>query len=124
MGEIYKLSCKCGYEVELNLGGGLSASNINTINRIFSEEKRREFDKHYINGEVTSFFVENEACVCNKCKEIMATPVLNVHLVNNEKFQIANDCNYCSNKVQIINDLLMCPKCGNKLIKQEVGLWD
>ena len=42
MGKIYKISCKCGYVKELYIGGGLASCNINMVNRVFLEEKRKE----------------------------------------------------------------------------------
>jgi DNA-directed RNA polymerase subunit RPC12/RpoP len=124
VGDIYKLSCECGYETQLNIGGGLLSSNIRTVNKIFSEEQLKEFNKYYINGEVTSFFVKNEVCLCNNCKEIMSIPVLKFQLSNNKKFQIANICSNCSNNIQISKDTLKCPKCSKVLLKQKIGLWD
>jgi len=124
VGETYRLSCKCGYAKELNLGGGLAACNINMVTRVFLEEKLKEFNTYYINKEVQSFLVENELSLCDKCKKIMITAVLKVQLTNNKKLQIINDCPSCSNKIRIITDSPMCPKCGQEMIKEEIGQWD
>lgn len=124
MGETYKISCKCGYVRELNIGGGLAACNINMVNRVFLEEKRNEFSAYYIKKEIQSFLVENELSLCENCREIMTTAVLKVQLINNKKLQIINDCPSCSNKMRIIPDSPMCPKCGQEMIKEEIGHWD
>lgn len=124
MGEIYKISCNCGYIRELNIGGGLAACNIDMVNRVFSEAKRNEFNTKYINKEVQSFLVENDLCICDKCREIMTTAVLRVELADNKKLQIKNDCPVCSSKMRIITDSPKCPKCGQKMMKEEIGHWD
>lgn len=124
MGETYKISCKCGYIKELNIGGGLAACNIEMIHKVFLEEKRKEFNTYYKNNEVQSFFAENELSLCDKCKEIMTIAVLKIQLTNNRKFAIINDCSACGNKIQIIKDSIMCPKCGRKMMKEQSGHWD
>lgn len=124
MGETYKISCKCGYVKELNIGGGLAACNINIINKVLLEKKCKEFNTYYKNKEVQNFFVENELSLCDKCKEIMTIAVLKAQLTNNRKLVIINDCPVCSSKIQMINDSIMCPKCGRKMIKEQSGHWD
>lgn len=124
MGKIYKISCKCGYEKKLYIGGGLASCNINMVNRVFLEEKRKEFDHYNNNKEVQSFFVENELSFCDKCKEIMTIAVLKAQLINNRKLKIVNDCHTCNNKIQILNDIYMCPRCSQEIIKEEIGDWD
>lgn len=124
MGEIYKLSCKCGYKKELNTGGGLASCTINTVNRVFSEEKRKDFDIYYKNNDVQNFSVENELSYCDKCKEIMSIAVLKIQLINNINFAIAKDCPVCGNKIRIINNFSICPKCGRKIAMKEIGNWD
>lgn len=124
MGEIHKISCKCGYEKELYIGGGLASCNINMVNRVFLEEKLKEFNIYYKNKEVKSFLVENELSLCGKCKEIMTIAVLKVQLANNRKLEIINDCPTCSNKIQILNDFRICPKCGKQMVDEEIGSWD
>lgn len=124
MGKICRISCKCGYVKELYIGGGLASCNINMVNRVFLEEKRKEFNIYHKNKEVQSFFVENELSLCDKCKEIMTIAVLKAQLSNNRKLEIINDCPICSNKIQILNDSVICPKCGQEMIKKEIGDWD
>jgi hypothetical protein len=124
MGKSYEISCVCGYKKKLNIGGGLASCNINTVNRVFSEEKLREFNEYYNNNEVVSFLVENELSQCNKCREVMTVAVLRVKLTNNRNLIIINDCPKCNGNLQILNELPMCPKCGEKMTEKEIGDWD
>jgi rubrerythrin len=124
MGEIYRISCRCGYERELNIGGGLASGNLNMVNRIFSKERLMAFTANYKNNRIKNFVIDNKLSFCDKCKEIMATAVLDVLLTDNQKIEIINDCSVCGNRIQILNDLPKCPKCGQKMSKQEIGNWD
>lgn len=124
MGSIYKLSCTCGYSKQLNVGGGLASCNINTVNMMFSNDKLKAFNRYYKNKEVKSFFIENELSLCNECKEIITIAVLRFELIDNKKMQIINKCFMCNNKVQILSDLVTCPKCGKVMIKEDIGDWD
>ena len=124
MGSIYKISCDCGYEKQLNIGGGIASCSLSTVNRMFSDEELKEFNSYYKNNKVKSFFVENELAFCNKCKEIMTVAVLRVELISNEKIQIVSKCLICSNEVQILGDSVVCPKCGQEITKEDIGDWD
>jgi hypothetical protein len=124
MGETYKVSCKCGYTKELNTGSGLALCNINMVNKLFAEEKRQVFNTFVNREEVQSFNIENELSLCSKCKEIITVCVLKFQLTNNRKYEIINNCPICRNKVKIINDLTICPKCGQKMFKGKIGHWD
>jgi hypothetical protein len=124
MGDIYKLSCTCGYAKELNVGGGLASCNVNMINKVFSEDRRAKFDTYLKNNEIQSFLIENEISVCEECKEVMTIAVLRIQLTNNRKLEIVNDCPLCGNKAHIINYLAVCPKCGRKINVKEIGHWD
>lgn len=124
MGKIYKISCKCGYSKKVFIGAGLSSCSINTVNRVFSEEKSSEFNNYYNNKEVKSFIVENELSYCKKCNDIMSVEVLKAQLTNHKELVIINDCPTCSNKVQILKNINSCPICNEKLDKDEVGRWD
>lgn len=42
MGDICQLSCECGYAIDLYVGVGLASSKLNTLRRVFSEEKRKD----------------------------------------------------------------------------------
>jgi|GEM_PF-2510274 len=39
MGDICQLSCECGYSIDLYVGVGFASSKLNTLRRVFSEEK-------------------------------------------------------------------------------------
>lgn len=124
MGKVCKISCKCGYTKELYIGGGLAACNINMVNMVFSQEKLKEFNSYYKDNEVKGFFVENELSICEKCKEIITVAVLNFGLTNTKKLKIINECPECNEKVKILSELGACPKCGKKMIQQDIGDWD
>lgn len=124
MGSTYKISCKCGYGKQLNVGGGLASCNLNTVNRMFLDEELKEFNSYYNNTKVKSFSVENELSLCNKCNEIITVAVLRVELINNKKIQIVSKCLMCSNETQIFGDSVICPKCGQEMIKEDIGDWD
>lgn len=123
MGEIYKVSCQCGYEKELKLGGGLASLNIRTVRRLFSDEKRAAFEAYYQSKEVQSFVVENEPAYCDACREIMTVPVLRARLVHGEGMEIIGDCPDCGQKVQRLKDL-SCPLCHKALKQEIIGHWD
>jgi Zn finger protein HypA/HybF involved in hydrogenase expression len=124
LGDIYKISSDCGYSKDLFLGAGLASINIKTVNRVFSAEKRKDFDNHFNKGEVQSFTIMNEACYCDKCEDIMAIAVLKVQLTDNSEFDIINDCPNCGNKIQIQNNVYICPKCNKEMTIKKVGHWD
>lgn len=124
MGQIYRISCKCGYEKEAYIGGGISACNISMVNRVFSDEKCKEFNNYYGNKEVKSFFVENKLAYCESCKEVITMASLEVTLINGMKLRIINDCHVCGNKIEILEESIMCPKCGEEMVKTEIGQWD
>jgi|GEM_PF-4835497 len=123
MGETYRISSECGYTKELDIGGGLAACDIDMVNKVFSEEKLIEFKNHYSNREIKSFLLENALAFCDKCKEIMTVSALTAQLIDSEKLVIINDCPSCGNRIQII-DTPFCPKCGKKMIMEEIGHWD
>jgi len=124
MGSIYRISCNCGYEKQLNVGGGLASCSLNTVNRMFSDEELKAFNSYYRNEEVKSFLIENELSFCDKCKEIMTVPVLRAELINNKKIQIVGKCLTCNDGIQILGDSVICPKCGKEMIKEDIGNWD
>ncbi|HEX2925505.1 MAG TPA: hypothetical protein VHP38_04510 [Ruminiclostridium sp.] len=125
MGELYKLTCgRCGYEKELAIGGGLASCSISLVNRLFSEEKRMEFDTYYISNKVESFCVENTLSLCDECKELISTSVLKARLTSNASLEISNDCPVCSKKLKIIKGTPVCPKCGLEMTSGRAGHWD
>lgn len=124
MGQIYKVSCKCGYEKRLSLGGGLSSINIRRIRMMFSEEKLKEFNKAIKEDKMKRFFMTSEAAFCDKCKEIIQIARLNYELKNGEKFEIVNECPTCGSKVKILNKEYKCPVCNNSIKIEAEGFWD
>lgn len=124
MGKVCRISCKCGYTKELYIGGGLAACNINMVNMVFSKEKLKEFNSYYKNNEVKGFFVENVLAICEKCKEIITVAVLKFELTDNRKLEIINDCSECNEKVRTLSELCVCPKCGGRMMEQDIGDWD
>lgn len=124
MGRICRISCKCGYTKKLCIGGGLAACNINMVNMVLSEEKLKEFNDYYKKNEIKSFFVENELSFCSKCKEIITVAVLRAELINGKRLEIINNCSKCNSKVKVLGDFIICPKCGEKMLTQDIGDWD
>lgn len=124
MGKICEISCQCGYTKKLYIGEGLAACNINMVNVVFPEETLKSFNNYYRNKEIKSFFTENKLSFCDRCKEIMTVAVLTVELTSGKKIKFINGCTKCGNKVRILDNLSLCPKCGKKIIKRDIGHWD
>lgn len=124
MGTIYKVSCNCGYNKKLCLGGGLSSCNINSIYSTFSDEKIKRFKEDFENQKVKRFCSENIASFCENCKEVLETCKLDVELKNDERYSIVNTCSICGKEVVVLSKQYKCPVCGSAMNVTNEGLWD
>lgn len=123
MGNIYKLTCECGYTKECSLGGGLSARNIDVIKRVFSEDEPKNFFKFYDIGCVMRYGLERKAAICPVCQELYDIETLRYELVDGSQKEIVQKCPVCSGELELGTDLT-CPKCANALKIEEIGHWD
>lgn len=126
MGEIRKYVCKCGYEKELNIGGGLLGCNVEHIARFFPVETET-FKKERAAGMIQSFMMENELSYCPRHGgELMAVEAFSYTKKDGSVCHYVRPCPECGGKVIRLMDEenVVCPRCGEVMKHSFLGDWD
>ncbi len=113
MGDTRYFSSICGYEKQLDLGGGLNAINKEFISRVFPDA-----DFSGIGRPI----MENALAVCGRCREIMAVPVLKD--MDTGKVIKKLPCPLCNGEADLAEEPVKCPQCGSPMESFPAGNWD
>ncbi|MDR2570906.1 MAG: hypothetical protein LBD23_11545 [Oscillospiraceae bacterium] len=122
MGQMFDLSCKCGYKKEVSLGEGLMAINLDFIRRIFDPDELTDFENAIANGACDYSFGQRIA-YCSSCKDIENVTVLRYVEDGNTNI-VCKPCQKCDSEVTLQGELGNCPLCGTKMTMKETGMWD
>lgn len=141
MGLTVSLKCdKCGYNITLQTGAGIRDHDINRVLAFFSEKNqmiiRKVLKIDQTTGDETPvgrravWNFGRRLAVDGENGEIKAIPVFSVKEDGTERI-VAAECESRDALRFLSPDELkdsgsdpVCPKCGGKMIYEEVGLWD
>lgn len=126
MGDIIRVGCeKCGYNKEMNVGGGLLSINKDVIANIFSKEDISEFKKLAEENLLGQYLMENKVGYCKECHELYSVPVLNYSKQGEaQERTVKKSCPQCNQELDFSYDTKICPKCSDELVHESAGMWD
>lgn len=125
MGDIKRISCKCGYELDLFTGTGLNGINLRIIDQLYPKEAKI-IKKRLDEGADVSYYMDNAISLCPECRSIKTISRLNYRIGNDEERSVYDKkCGDCKSDIALIpEEEVFCPKCGQKPKLQIVGHWD
>jgi len=125
MGIIENWHCPtCGYEKELSIGSGFMGCNLGIIEELFSEEKLDLFLKLLEEEKISTYVMQQDVVFCNDCKDFESVTSLHYTTQDEKETIVRNGCPKCGGNSFELKSTEYCPKCNDKLQKDESGLWD
>jgi len=125
MGAIYNVFCKtCGQEWELLTGMGMRHSTLKAVAESYSEDVATQLISYEKENPYAMFHFSLHPAKCDKCKNLMAVPVLKIKDTDKE---YVGTCGSCGEVPVLIDDLgtCECPNCREiSLNVNEIGSWD
>lgn len=135
MGYIYELTCQqCKKTKRLYLGQGIRDYQIDFVVQNYPYEAQKEIKMIAAgSAEYPIWNFEKKLGWCEKCKEYIEIPELDILASDGVKnIKITGRC-HCGNTVTIVGGvkrveqkklMLECPLCGKNLEKMKSGIWD
>ena len=124
MGQVYNLSCKCGYNKDVQIGEGMMGMRLEAIREVFTPEELSEFENALADG-LTDYCLGRMLAYCMDCMDIVNANVLRYAVGGLIKI-IVKPCEKCKGTLFPYYSIfsLSCPRCSNALSIAEAGLWD
>ncbi|MCI8647164.1 MAG: hypothetical protein HFE76_10375 [Firmicutes bacterium] len=124
MGTIVKSACaKCGYEEELQVGGGMRDCEAETALAIANNDPE-------LAGALSQkamFRIDRGICVCRSCQKLVAAAIVTYRSGNGKTRTITGKCPDCKGELtwpDTAAEDIPCPVCGAGMTFQTVGHWD
>ncbi len=125
MGRINEFTCSsCNTTWQVRLGHGLGHAMLESVLEEFSEENQQKILEDTEGEEFPSFEFQFRTAICQRCKNVVAVPVITLLQSGQTYF---NGCPDCGNSVIIPEQgsEMSCPNCGKAaLTEEEIGRWD
>lgn len=124
MGKFVTYTCECGYEKSLALGGGIFSNREDSFLPFYKEDQLRPYHAAKGSGNLDYFIFDNYPALCNICKELKQVAVLSIVFKDDTSLELPTNCSQCGNKVVLLQQPYICPKCGGEMNTQDSGFWD
>lgn len=132
MGQLISLKCeKCGYEVNLGVGAGLTFNSLDTVLTLFDKPTQDKIKAAIEQYPRNFWYVSKEIGVCDKCGRISGVAVFKLNQENGQFIVYKAKCP-CGAEVDIYDSeeviegktKISCPPCGEPLEVTVNGHWD
>lgn len=124
MGQELRVSCRCGYKKDVQVGSGLLSIQEATIRGLFTPEELADFDKALKAGEAGLFIHTQKIAHCRVCADLFSVPELS-YGPDEQKKHVIKPCPDCGGQLVSRDSAGDCPKCGSELSTAEANsLWD
>ena len=132
MGQMIELKCeKCGYDVRLNIGAGMSYTSLEKVIGFFDKSDRVLIEAAIKNNPKSFWYVSQEIGICESCGKISAIAVFRLTTDDgiNIEYQAKCPCGgdvdlEDSEKVLEGKNVIKCPVCKEPLTATVTGHWD